>query len=135
MTSPAATLTVNNVPPPPDSIAYIIVAPSSTTVIATLTTQLTATAFNSAGTIEPAAFSWSSSNPTDATVRSNGLVGGLAVGTTQIVASAQTTGINNTTITVNSNAATVNVTTAPTLTSIVVSPALVSVPEGSRQHN
>ena len=135
VTSPAATVNVNDVPPPPNAVASIQVTPPSSTIIATTqTVQLLATAFNATGQVVPATMTWSSSSPGIATVDQTGVVSGVSSsGTVQIVASTETEGVNGTTVTVTSTAAIVNVSSAPALKTITITPISISLPQFSTQ--
>jgi len=73
----------------PASVASVTVSPATASITAGKTVQLTATLKDSAGNaLGGRAVTWSSSNPTVATVSSNGLVSGIGAGTATISASS-----------------------------------------------
>jgi uncharacterized protein YjdB len=103
-----ATVTVSSVP-----VASVVVAPSAANILVGATVQLTATAQDAAGgVLAGRAITWSSSNPSVATVSSSGLATGLAAGTTTISATSEGTNA----------AATVTVANVP-VASVVITPA------------
>lgn len=110
--SATANVTVSPVP-----IATVTVSPASATVNVAWTTNLTATARSSNGTvISGVTFTWTSSNPAVATVSPSGVVTGVAPGSATITASAGG----------KSGTSTVTVQPAP-VDRIVISPANPSV--------
>ncbi|MGD0859828.1 MAG: Ig-like domain-containing protein [Terracidiphilus sp.] len=99
-------------------VASIAVTPSSPTIAANATEQFAATAKDSSGnTIGGVTFTWASSAAGVATINSSGLATGVAVGTTQITASAQGVTSPGDTLTVTPVIATIAVTpSSPTIT-------------------
>ena len=80
-----ATLTVTT-----DGVASVIVTPAAATLIVGTTQQLTVTTRDASGTVLTGrAVSWSSSDPTRATVGPTGLVTAIAAGTATIVATSE----------------------------------------------
>ena len=115
-----ATLTVEPV------ISSITVRPSSATINEGSTRQFRATAYTSYNVaIQNVSFSWSSSNPSAATVSSSGLARGVSAGTTTI--RAREGG--------RTGSATLTVTEPPpeVVDSIEVSPSMASIDEGGTQ--
>ena len=83
--SGTSTITVSLVP-----VASVAVSPTSAGIRITATTQLTATTLDSiGGVLTGRVVTWSSSDPTVATVSSTGLVTGVAVGTATITATSE----------------------------------------------
>ena len=75
--------------PAQGSVAAVTVSPATASVGTGLTSQLTATATDSAGNVlSGQAFTWTSSNTAVATVTATGLVTGVAAGTATITASS-----------------------------------------------
>ena len=72
----------------PEPIASITVAPTNDTLLVGENVQLTATARDAANNIVSRPVTWTSSNPSIASVSSSGLVTGVADGTASITASA-----------------------------------------------
>jgi 6-phosphogluconolactonase (cycloisomerase 2 family) len=108
-------------PPPAATLKSIAVTPANPSVIAALTTQLTATGTYSDGTSKDLSsqVAWTSSAGTIATVSATGLATGVAAGSATI--SATLTGVvGNDTLTV----------TAPTLTSIAITPLAPTIAPG-----
>src|SRR5206468_13062915 len=113
--SGTAAITVTNVP-----VASLAISPASAGVLVGATTQLRATAKDSAGnTLSGRVVTWSSSAPAVATVTSSGLVTGVAAGSATITATSET----------KTSTATITVTSVP-VTSVAVSPASASVQVG-----
>jgi peptidoglycan/xylan/chitin deacetylase (PgdA/CDA1 family) len=84
------TVTAPPPPPPPPAVTTISVLPTTASIQAGTTQQFTAFATDQYGsTMSGVIFLWQSSNPAVATVNINGMVTGVAAGTTQISASAQ----------------------------------------------
>jgi hypothetical protein len=73
-------------PDPEDTVATIIVAPPEVTVDIDATTNLAATPRDEAGLHVPVFVTWSSSDPSLATVSAQGVVSGLREGTVEITA-------------------------------------------------
>jgi uncharacterized protein YjdB len=125
--SGTATLTVTAVP----VLTSVTVAPPTPSIIVGATQQLTANPLDQNGiAFNGAAIAWSSSDSTIATVDNNGLVTGVAVGTTTITATATSGAITVTgtaTITITANPVT------PVLTTINVTPVTPSVVVGNTQ--
>src|SRR5205807_1567418 len=111
-----ATVTVSSVP-----VASVLVAPSAANMLVGNTAQFTGTAQDSAGTVLAGrAITWSSSNPSVATVSSTGLATGVAAGTATITATSEGK---------NASAA-VSVANVP-VASVVISPATALVLVGA----
>lgn len=86
VTSSPATLSVTLAPP---RVTRVEVAPAVATINRGGTQQFTATAFDPNNQVVPSAtFTWTSSDPTIATVDGNGLATGTGIGTVTITASA-----------------------------------------------
>ncbi|OLD40215.1 MAG: hypothetical protein AUI57_00425, partial [Candidatus Rokubacteria bacterium 13_1_40CM_2_68_8] len=114
--SATAPLTVSNVP-----VASVVVAPSVANILVGDTVQLTATARDSASAVLAGrAITWSSSNPSVATVSSSGLTRGIAAGTATISATSEG----------KSASAAVSVANVP-VASVVISPATALVLVGA----
>src|SRR5207302_10574223 len=80
-----ATVTVSDVP-----VASVVVAPSAANILVGNTVQLTATAQDAAGAVlNGRAITWSTSNPSVATVSSNGVATAVAAGTATITATGE----------------------------------------------
>jgi uncharacterized protein (TIGR03437 family) len=102
VTSDPATLNVTAAPP---RVTRIDIAPTSATINRGGTQQFTATAFDPNNqVVTGVTFTWTSSDPTIATVDANGLATGVGIGTVTITVSAPD-GVGGTT----SNQATLNV--------------------------
>ncbi|TMC55083.1 MAG: hypothetical protein E6J20_01180 [Chloroflexi bacterium] len=111
-----ATVTVSSVP-----VASVVVAPSIANILVGNTVQLTATTQDAAGTVLAGrAITWSSSNPSVATVSPTGLTTGVAAGTATITATSEGK---------NASAA-VTVANVP-VASVVISPATALVLVGA----
>lgn len=103
----------------PVTLTSITVSPTNASVSLGGTTQLTATCKDqNSNTMTCPTMTWSSTNSSIATVNSTGKVTGIAMGTTNIIASSGS---------IVSNVSTVTVTSPPVLTSIVVAPATASI--------
>ena len=74
-------------PPPPPTTATITVSAGSGTLVPAATIQLTAAALDATGQQLQRTFSWTSSDPSQATVNSTGVVTGVAAGSVTISAS------------------------------------------------
>jgi len=100
------------------TVNNINVSPSQATLVPTQTQQLGATAFDSANnSISGLTFSWSSNNPSVATVSPSGLVSALSAGTASISASTQgTTMTGSALIAVQTAAAALSLSTIPSCT-------------------
>src|SRR5205807_9170379 len=78
-------VTVSNIP-----VVSVVVAPSAANILVGGTVQLTATAKDSTGTVLTGrGITWSSLNPSVATVSPNGLATGVAAGTATITATSE----------------------------------------------
>src|SRR2546426_84089 len=111
-----ATVTVSDVP-----VASVVVAPSAANILVGNTVQLPATAQGAAGRVLTGrAITWSSSNPSVATVSSNGVATAVAAGTATITATSEG----------KSASATVTVANVP-VASVVISPATALVLVGA----
>jgi peptidoglycan/xylan/chitin deacetylase (PgdA/CDA1 family) len=112
--------------PPPPVLTSISVTPLNPSIFTGGTQQFTAAGFDQNGAqMSGIAFSWGSANQSVATVNSAGLASGVAVGASQISASAQG---------VSSNAVSLIVNRPPSvLTSIQASPLTASIQAGSAQ--
>ena len=112
--SGTAALTVTTVAVP---VASVTVSPASASVPAGQTAQLTATAKDASGnTLTGRTITWTSSNPSVATVSSSGLVSGVVAGSATITATSEG----------KSGTAAITVTTVP-VASVTVSPASATV--------
>ncbi len=112
----AATVTVSSVP-----VVSVVVAPSVANILVGDSVQLTATTQDAAGTVLTGrAITWSSSNPSVATVSSNGVATAVAAGTATITATSEG----------KSASATVTVANMP-VASVVISPATALVLVGA----
>ncbi len=110
--SGTATVTVNSTP-----VQSVEVTPDAASVLVTTTVQLTATPRDASGNpLTGRVVTWSSANPTRASVSSSGLVTGLVIGSTTITATSE--GRNGT--------AAITVTQVP-VASLEVSPASASL--------
>src|SRR6266513_2486557 len=113
--SSTATITVALVP-----VASVTVSPSSGSLQVGQTVQLTATPKDSTGnTLAGRAVTWTSGNPSVATVSSSGLVSGVAQGSATITATSEG----------ESSTAAINVTNVP-VASVTVSPSSGSLQVG-----
>jgi peptidoglycan/xylan/chitin deacetylase (PgdA/CDA1 family) len=112
--------------PPPPVLTGVVVTPASPSIFTGGTQQLTAMGYDQTGNqMSGLAFTWASSNQSVATVDTNGLASGVAVGTSQISASAQG---------IHSNAISLTVNRPPSvLTSIHASPSTASIQAGNTQ--
>jgi peptidoglycan/xylan/chitin deacetylase (PgdA/CDA1 family)/uncharacterized protein YjdB len=112
--------------PPPPILTSIAITPNNPSIFTGGTQQFTATGLDQNGNqMSGIAFTWVSANKSVATVNSAGLASGVAVGASQISASAQG---------ISSNAITLIVNRPPSvLTSIQVSPLSASIQAGSVQ--
>jgi len=108
----------------PVPVTSVVVTPSTATVDLTLTTQLTATARDSAGNALARTITWSSSNPSIASVDATGLVTANAGGSATIEARATGAGVGGADV-VGTSTITVNV---PVNTVTVTSPRGFIVP-------
>ncbi|HEY0674232.1 MAG TPA: Ig-like domain-containing protein [Longimicrobiales bacterium] len=120
-------------PSPAPVIASVAVSPTSITVARDSSSQLTAVARDSAGTlISGVTFTWSSSNTQVATVSATGSVTGVAAGTSVVTATAGgRSASSNVTVTAPS---TPPPPAPPVIASIVVTPSSVTLdPQGSAQ--
>ena len=115
---------VITVPLPPPVLATITISPASTSIQIGVTRQLNVTCADQYGSAFTCPIlTWTSSNPSKATVSSSGLVTGLAAGSTNITAGASG---------VTSNISAITVTLPPpVLTTITISPASTSVQTGA----
>lgn len=93
-------------------VATITITPATATIAVNGTQQYTAVAKDSSGnTVTGVTYTWNSSNPAIATINTNGLATGVAVGTSTITASVTYSGgIYGMGVTITSNAATLTVT-------------------------
>jgi uncharacterized protein YjdB len=116
-------VTVTNSPPPPTGVKTVEVTPATANVTANTTFQLHATTRDSSGNaLTGYTITWSSSNPSAATVDAAGLVRGMAAGSAIISAVSEgKTGTSS-----------VTVSTAPVAT-VQVSPSAASITQGSTQ--
>lgn len=106
------TVTAPPPPPPPPTVTTINLISASTSINVGGTQQFSALAADQNGlAMSGISFTWTSSDPTVATVDANGLASGVAAGTVQISASAQS---------VNSNAVSLTVTAAPCNCPIII---------------
>ncbi len=96
-------------PPPP--VGSVVVTPASASIAVGITAQLTAQEYDAAGLPVATTFTWTSLDPTVATVSDAGLVTGIAAGATTITATA-VSGIAGT--------ASVTVTSAGTVEELIV---------------
>jgi peptidoglycan/xylan/chitin deacetylase (PgdA/CDA1 family)/uncharacterized protein YjdB len=112
--------------PPPPALTTIVVTPATPSVFTGATQQLTAVGYDQSGNpMNGFSFTWSSSNIGVATVDGMGLATGVAVGNSQISASAQ--GIHSSAVSLTVNRP------QSVLTSIKASPSTASVQAGSVQ--
>ncbi|HZO18433.1 MAG TPA: Ig-like domain-containing protein [Gemmatimonadaceae bacterium] len=120
--SDTATITVVTPPPPPPPapVASVTVTPTSVTVETSRTAQLTATLRDANGTtLTGRTVTWTSVNPSIATVSGTGLVTGVAPGTAQVYAASEGKS-DTTTITV----------VRPPVASVTLTPASATVETG-----
>ena len=76
-------------PPPPADVASISVSPGTSTVVQNATRSFTATAFDANGAaITGVPLTWTSSNPSVASISTSGVATGVAVGETTITAAS-----------------------------------------------
>ena len=116
--SATATVTVSRVP-----VARIVIVPTNPTVIVGQETQFSATPQDSAGNIlNGIAITWSSSNPTTATIDQTGTASGKKAGAVTITASSGSISVS-TSLTVQSASANA-VTLSPQLSSLTVGQTL-----------
>lgn len=101
-------------------VASVTVSPPTANVVIAGTTALTAVVRDVNGTVVTRAVTWSSSDPTKATVSSGGVVTGVAVGLVNITATSEG----------KSGSSAVTVTLAP-VASVTVAPPTASVASGS----
>ncbi|MDX6693123.1 MAG: hypothetical protein QOF02_726 [Blastocatellia bacterium] len=107
-------------------IGFIIVSPSSATIVVGGHQQFTARAFDpNTNEIPGVIFTWTSSDPSVASIDQNGLATGLAPGTTSIRASARGTQSGPATLTVND--------VQRVLTRIDLTPASATIPVSGTQ--
>ena len=89
-TTVSLTVTAPPPPPPPPAVTVIHVVPEDTSINTGGTQQFSALATDQNGlAMSGVVFTWTSSDPTVATINANGLATGVGAGTTQISASAQ----------------------------------------------
>jgi peptidoglycan/xylan/chitin deacetylase (PgdA/CDA1 family)/uncharacterized protein YjdB len=112
--------------PPPAVLTSVVATPTTPSIFTGGTQQLTAVGYDQSGNqMSGLAFAWASSNPSVATVDANGLASGVAIGTSQISASAQG---------IQSKAISLTVNRPPSvLTSIHASPSTASIQAGNTQ--
>ena len=123
ISSTAASLTVL---PPPPALTTIAVSPASPSIFTGAIQQLTAVGYDQSGNqMTGIVFGWTSANPSVATVDHAGLATGVAVGASQISASAQGVNSNAISLTVNRPLS--------VLTSITLSPSTASIQAGDTQ--
>src|SRR5205823_6204719 len=110
-----ATLTVTTVP-----VASLAISPATTSIPVGQTLQLTATPKDSAGgTLTGRMVTWTSGNPSVATISGSGLVAGVTAGSATITATSEG----------KSSTAALTVTTVP-VASVAISPATTSLTVG-----
>ncbi len=122
--SGSATLTVREPPPPPTQmVARIEVSPATASTNEGEPKQFEAKAYDTSNTeVSDASFTWESSNPSVATVDSDGLAMGIRAGSspTDVTITARAGG--------RSGSATLTV--IPVISSVVVTPATATIDEG-----
>jgi uncharacterized protein YjdB len=112
----AATIVVR-----PVGIQSVTVAPALDTVVQGATRQLAATVVDSLGRTVTRTISWSSADPTIASVSGSGLVtGGANTGTTQITATTAGASGTNTTVVIQTQATSVSVALSPSNDTLVI---------------
>ena len=110
-------------PPPPAPVATVTVSPASASVESAKTVQLTATLHDASGNqLTGRAITWTSLNPSVATVSTSGLVSGITAGTANVFAASEG----------KSDTATITVVAAPPppptpVASVTVAPATASI--------
>lgn len=119
--SSSVVVTVTGTVAPPAPVATVVVNPPTAALLVSATTQLSATTADLGGTVLTGrVITWTSSDPTKATVSANGLVTAVAAGSATITAASEG----------KSGTATITVAIVPVFT-VTVTPPTVSVNTGA----